>query len=202
MTAGGALVDAGRKRAHAGDALGNLLAEQHAAAAGFRALADDDLDRVGAAQVVRIHAVARRQDLIDEDVGMLPLLLGHAAVAGCRRGSKLRGAAAERLLGRPGQGAEAHAGDGHRNLEMDRLQGVAGAEPDVGAAFLAIAFERIAADRGAEEQEIVEIRHLALGAEAADIVDAGRRGPADFRKRVFVEGRGWPRGGRRCRLHQ
>ena len=37
-----------RQRAHLGDAIGNLLAEQHAAAAGLGALPDHDLDRVGA----------------------------------------------------------------------------------------------------------------------------------------------------------
>ena len=35
------------QRAHLGDAVGDLLAEQHAAAAGLGALADHDLDRVG-----------------------------------------------------------------------------------------------------------------------------------------------------------
>ncbi len=52
MAAGGALVDALGQRAHVGDAVGDLLAEQHAAAAGLGALADHDLDRVGLAQVV------------------------------------------------------------------------------------------------------------------------------------------------------
>ena len=33
------------------------------------------------------------------------------------------------------------------------------------------------------------MRHLALGAEAADVVDAGRRGALDFRDRMLVEGR-------------
>ena len=89
MAAGRALVDAGGQRAHVGDALGDLLAEQHAAAAGLGALADDDLDRVGAAQVVRVHAVARGQQLVDEDRRMAALLLGHAAVAGGGRGADL-----------------------------------------------------------------------------------------------------------------
>ena len=61
VAAGAALVDALRAGAHGGDALGDLLPEQHAAAAGLGALADHDLDRVGAAQVVGIEAVARRQ---------------------------------------------------------------------------------------------------------------------------------------------
>ena len=47
-------------------------------------------------------------------------------------------------------------------LMLDRLLREAGAEPDIGAAFLAIAFERIAADRGAEKQQIVEMRQRRL----------------------------------------
>ena len=46
MAAGRALVDALGQGAHLGDAVGDLLAEQHAAAAGLGALADDDLDGV------------------------------------------------------------------------------------------------------------------------------------------------------------
>ena len=91
-----------------------------------------------------------------------------------------RGAAAQRFLGVAGQRAEAHAGDGDGDLEMDRLLGEAGAEHHVGAAFLAIAFERIARDRGAEEQQVVEVRHPALGAGAADVIDAGLRGAMDL----------------------
>ena len=37
------------------------------------------------------------------------------------------------------------------------------------------------------------MRKLALRAEAADIVDAGGRGPSDFRESEFVESRGWAR---------
>ena len=139
--------------------------------------------------MIRVHAVARGQHLIDENLRALPLFLGHAAVAGRGRGPHGRSAAPERLLGRARQRAEAHAGDGDGNLEMDRLLGEARAEHHVGRAFLAIAFERIAADRGAEEQEIVEMRDLALGAEAANVVDAGRRGAVNLRDRMLVEGR-------------
>src|SRR3979409_1923582 len=49
-------------------------------AAGLGPLADDDLDRVGAAQVVGVHAVARGQQLEDQLVGVLALLRRHAAV--------------------------------------------------------------------------------------------------------------------------
>ena len=110
----------------------------------------------------------------------------------------MRRAAAQRFLGLRRERAEAHAGDGDRDLELDRLLGEARAEHDIGAAFLAIAFERIARDRGAEEQEIVEMRQLALGAGAADVIDAGGRGAADFRQRVVVEGRRLARHGAGC----
>ena len=74
-------------------------------------------------------------------------------------------------------------------LQRDRLLGVARAERHVGAALLAIALERIAADRGAEEQQVVEVRQLALRPEAADVVDAGRGGAMDLGNGVPVEGR-------------
>ena len=81
MTARRALVDAFGQRAHVRDALGNLLPQQHSAAARLGALPDDDLDRIGLAQLVGLHAVARRQHLIDQRFGMAALFLGHAAIA-------------------------------------------------------------------------------------------------------------------------
>ena len=193
MPAGRALVDALRQRAHLGDAVGDLLAEQHAAAAGLGALADDDLDGVGLAQVVRVHAVARGQVLVDQRLRLPALLRRHAAVARRRRRAGERGAAAERFLGVGRQRAEAHAGDGDGDLQLDRLLGVARAEHDVGGALLAIALERIARHGGAEEQQVVEVRDLALGAAAADVVDAGRRGAADLGERVVIENGGLAR---------
>ncbi len=116
MTAGGALVDALRQVAHIGNAVGNLLAEQHAAATGLGALANHDLDRVGTAQVLRVHAVTRRQILVDERLGMAALLIGHAAVAGGGRGAGKRRATAERFLGVTRERPETHAGNGDRRL--------------------------------------------------------------------------------------
>ncbi len=60
MTACRTLIDTLRQRSHLGDAVGNLLTEQHAAATGLGTLANDDLDCVAAAQIPRVHAVARR----------------------------------------------------------------------------------------------------------------------------------------------
>jgi len=53
-----ALVDAAGQVAHLRDPIGDLVAEQHSAAARLGPLADHDLDRVGAPQVVGIHAIA------------------------------------------------------------------------------------------------------------------------------------------------
>jgi hypothetical protein len=59
-------------------------------------------------------------------------------------------------------------------------------ERDVGVAAFAVALQRIAGDAGAEEQQVVEVRHLALGAEPADVVDALAGGPLDLVDRVAV----------------
>ena len=168
-----------------GDAVGNLLAEQHSAAARLRALADNHLDRVGPAQVVGVHAVARRQHLIDER-----LANARAPPASCRhrrwwwRCRRCVAPRPKRLLRRRRQRAEAHAGDGDGDLQFHRLLREARAQHDVGLAALAIALERIAADGGAEEQQIVEMRQPAFRAAAADVVDAGGGGAADFGQRV------------------
>src|SRR3990170_1472421 len=159
MAAGRALIDAGGEGAHLGHAVGDFLPEQHAAAAGLGALTDHDLNGIGTPEIVGVHAVARGQDLVDEDRRMATLLLGHAAVAGGGRGSDLGRAAPQGLLGLGRERAEAHPGDGDGNFDVDGLLREARAEPHIGAAFLAIAFERVAAHRGAEKEEIVEMRH-------------------------------------------
>ena len=53
VAAGAALVDAGGQGPHLGDPLGDLLPEQHAAAARLGSLADDDLDCLAGAQMAR-----------------------------------------------------------------------------------------------------------------------------------------------------
>src|SRR5207249_12260385 len=60
MAAGAALVDTLGKLAHGGDALGDLHAEQHAAAPRLGPLADHDLYGIAAAQIVGVEAVAPR----------------------------------------------------------------------------------------------------------------------------------------------
>jgi hypothetical protein len=181
MPAGRALIDAGGKAAHRRHPVGDLVAEQHAAAAGLGALPHHHLDGIGPAQIDRVHAVARRQILVDERLRVAALLLRHAAVAGRGRGAGERRPAPQCLLGLGRQRAEAHAGNGDRDPELDRPLGEARADGDVGAAFLPIPLERIARDRCPEEQQIVEMRQLALGAAAANIINAGDRRPADLR---------------------
>jgi hypothetical protein len=190
VAAGAALVDAGREVAHLGDAVGDVLAEEHPAAAGLGALSDDDLDRVGAAQVVRVHAVARRQQLVHERLRRLSLLGCHPAVAGRRRRSAGARAAAERLLRVRAQRAEAHPGDRDRDVEPQRPPGEARAEDDVRPARLPVTLQRVARHARAEEQEVVEVRDAPLGASAADVVDAVARGALDLGDRVPVEGGG------------
>ena len=190
MAAGAALIDAHRQVAHLGHALGDLHAQQHAAAAGLGPLPHHHLDGIAAAQIVGVEAVARGQHLIDQGLGGLALLLRHAAVAGGAGGADLGAGPADRLLGIGAQRPEAHAGDGDGDLQMDRLLGEAGAEPDVGGAFLAIALEGIAGDRGAEEEQIVEGRQLALGAEAADLIEALIGGAVDLRQDMGRESGG------------
>ena len=60
-------------------------------------------------------------------------------------------------------------------------------EHDVGRAALAVALERVAGDRRAEEEEVVEVRQPPLRAEAADVVDALARGTLDLGDRRAVE---------------
>ena len=172
--------------AHLGDAVGDLVSEEHPAAARLRALADDDLDRVGLAQVVRVHAVAGGQQLVDEHLRVLALLRRHAAVAGGRGRAHLGRAAPERLLRRRRERAEAHPRDRDRDLQLERLLGEAGAERDVRGAALAVALERVAGDARAEEEQVVEVRHAALRAEAADVVDALPRRALDLGDDVAV----------------
>src|SRR5213078_3388077 len=124
MPARAALIDPHGEVAHPRDAIGDLVAEEHPAAARLRSLADDDLDRVRAAEVVR----------------------GHAAVAGRGRRADLARAAAEGLLRRRRQRTEAHAGDRDRDPQLERLRGETRSEDDVRPAPLPVALERVTRD--------------------------------------------------------
>ena len=188
MAAGRALIDISRQGAHLGDAFGDLLAQQHPAAAGLGTLAQHDLDRVGLAQVVGIHAIARGQKLVDQRLRLPALLRGHAAVARSRAATHLAGTAAQSLLGLRRQRAETHPGDGDRDIEVDGLLGIAHTQHHIRVAALAIALERVARHAGTEKDQVVEMRHAALGAPAADIVDPGAGGALDLVDHIAVEG--------------
>ena len=98
LAAGGTLVHALGQGAHFGHARVDLLAQQHAAAAGFSALADHDFNRVGAAHVIGVKAVARRQALVNQGFRGVALLAGHAAVAGGGGGAHFGRGAPQRLF--------------------------------------------------------------------------------------------------------
>ncbi|MNI70966.1 hypothetical protein D3C73_1268120 [compost metagenome] len=63
---------------------------------------------------------------------------------------------------------------------MDRLLGESVAENHIGAALLAIAFQRVTGNASPQQQQVVEVRQLALGAAAANVIDAGFGGALDF----------------------
>src|SRR6202035_3306007 len=133
---------------------------------------------------------------------VLALLRGHAPVAGRRARPERARAAPERLLGRARERAEAHSRDRYRNVQVDRLARKAPTDRDVGGAPLAITLERVARDAGAEEQQIVEVRHAPLGAEAADVVQALAGGALDLGDRVAVERRGLAQAGMPAVAHR
>ncbi len=115
------------------------------------------------------------------------LFRGHAAVAGGGAGPRDGRATAQCFLGVGRQRAEAHAGNGYRDFQIQRLLGKTIAEHHVGAALLAVAFQRVARHAGTEQQQVVEVRQLALGAATANVVDAGFRSTLDFLNGQAIE---------------
>ena len=179
-----ALIDPRGQGPHLGHAIGDLLPEQHPAAPGLRPLSHHHFDGVGAAKLIRPHAVARGQVLVDEGLRCIALLVGHAAVTGGGAGSHGGRGEPQRALGVRAERSEAHARDGDRNGQLDRPRCMAGADGDVRRALLTVAFERIAGDRGAEKDEIVEARHRPLRAGPPNGVDPFRTGALDLRDDV------------------
>ena len=111
----------------------------------------------------------------------------HSAIAGGGRGTREVGPAPERLLGLTRERAETHPRDGDRDFQLDRLRSVAIAERHCRIAGLAITLQRVAGNRGAEEQQVVEMRHFPFRAATANIVDSRRRRAPDLRHRVRIE---------------
>ena len=189
MARRGSLVDAFGQGAHARDPRIDFLTQQHAAAARFGTLADHDFDGICTPHVVGIEAIARGQALIHQHLRRGALLGRHAAVARGRRRAHLGRGAAEGLLDSRGQRPKAHAGHGDGNGELDGLGREARAQQSLGRAALAIAFERIARQRGGEEQQVVEIRYPALRPQSADFVQTGRGRALNVLDGVAVESR-------------
>ena len=158
---------------------------------GFAPWPKHHLDGVGLAEVVGVHPVPRRKVLVHQVLALAAFLGGHAAVAGGGRRADRTGAATQCLLRGPRQRTERHAGDGYRNVEVQRLFGVPGAEHHVGVAAFAVALQWITRHRRAEEQQIVEVGERPLGTPAADVVDAGFGGALDRGDGGPVECRGF-----------
>ena len=189
MAARRTLVDVLGQGPHLGDAVADLLAQQHPTAAGLGPLAEYHFNGIGLPQVVGIHAVARGQKLIDQNPRLFALLRRHPAVAGRRARAHLAGTAAERLFGLRRQRAKAHSRDGNGNVEVDRVFGVARAQHHIGVAALAVAFQRIARHARAQKDQVVKMGHLALGPPATDIVDPGLSSALDLVDDVAAKGR-------------
>ena len=168
----GALVDPGRQRAHLGHLLGHLLAHQVPAQADLAALPDEELDRVGQHQVVRVEPVPALDDLVVPLGRQVALGRDHPALSRAGRGAGHRGALGERHLGLDRQRAEAHAGDVDRDVELDRLLGEARAEHGLGHALLAVALDHEARERAGQEDQLVPVRDLLEHREAAHPVAA------------------------------
>ena len=142
--------------------------EQQAASARLGSLPDDDLDGIGLAQIGRVEAVARGKHLVHQERGGLALLGRHAAVARRGRRADFGGRPTQGLLGPRRQRAEAHAGDGDGDVQLERRRTVATAEHRLRLAALPVALQRVPGDGGRQEDEVVEGRELAAGAEATD----------------------------------
>ncbi len=189
MPAGAALVDALRQVAHLGDAVADLLAQQHAAAAGLGALPDDDFDRVGLAQVIRVHAVARRQVLVDES-----LRSGRAPRASCRRRRSSCWCPSRSHRGRapPWPGADS-APKLMPAMVIGIFSSIGFFAKRVPSVTLGVAASRGSPPAGSatcdapRNSRSSKCGHLALGAETADVVDALARGALDLRDHVAAE---------------
>lgn len=188
MTARRALVNADGQGTHTGNTLGHLHAQQHTAATGLGALPQNDFDGIGLAQVIRVHAITRRQVLVNQVLGLAAFFRRHATVARGGTGACNSGAAPQGFFRIGRQCTEAHAGDCHRNFQVDRLLGEPVTEDYIRSAFLTVAFQRVARDACTEQQQVVEVRQLALGTTAANVIDAGLGGTLDFLDSQTIKG--------------
>ncbi len=172
MPGRGALVDARRKRAHLGDLLGDLLAHEVPAEADLAALADEELDRVREHEVVRVEPVPALDDLVVPLRRQVALRRDHPALARAGGRAGHRGALGQGHLRLDRQGAEAHAGDVDRDVELDRVLREPRAEDRLGLALLAVALDDEPGERPRQEHELVPVRDLLEHREAAHPVAA------------------------------
>ncbi len=171
MTRRRALIDAGGQRAHLGDLVGDLLAHEMAAEADLAALADEELASIGEPEMMRVEAVARLDALVEPLARIAALVGDHAAFAGAGRRAGHGGAPRQRDLRLEGEGAEAHAGDIDRNVELHRPLGL-GPDHRLRLAFLAIALDDEAGEGARQKGEVVPMRDLLEQREAAHAVAA------------------------------
>ena len=186
------LIHADGQRSHARDPVRHLHAEQHAAGAGFRALAHHDLDAVRHPEVLEVQHVARRRHLVDQRRRRGPLVLEHPSLAGARHRARLRGAVAECGLRARGERPERHRSDVDRNRESDRLRDQPGtiAQHRLRPAALAVSLERQAGHGCRHEHEVVEAGHPVVErVVAAELVATELGHGVDVRNRL----RGPPR---------
>ena len=113
-----ALVDAGGKAAHLGHLVGDLLPHQMSAEPHLASLADEELARVREHEVMGVEPVARLDALVEPLGRVAPLVRDHASLARARRRPRHRRPPREGGLRLVGKGAEAHAGDVDRDVEL------------------------------------------------------------------------------------
>ena len=82
MPRGAALVDTDGQVALPRNRVGNLAAQQQAARARFRPLADGQFDGIRHAHVMNVDAVARGQHFVNQRAAVLPFGHQHAAITG------------------------------------------------------------------------------------------------------------------------
>ncbi len=169
-----ALVDAGGQRAHLRHLVRHLLAHEMSAEADLATLADEELAAIGQLQMVRVEAVARLDALVEPLRRIAPLVRDHAAFAGAGRCAGHGGSARQGDLRLERQGAEAHAGDIDRDVELQRPLGL-GADQGLGQALLAIAFDHETGQRAGQEREVVPVRDLLEQREAPHAIAAELR---------------------------
>src|SRR5262249_35458343 len=111
-------------------------------------------------------------DLVVPLGGQVALRRDHAALARAGGRTRHRGALGQRHLGFKGQRAEAHPGDEHGNVELERMAGEAPAEHRLGLGLLPVGLDEEAGQGAREEHQLVPVRDPLEHREAAHPVPA------------------------------